>query len=124
MIRGENDSIISGTVPLVNERVRRCSSASQKVARRAPVSSAADSEMARSSASSSSVLGLVERGVPDRDGRLLGQELERGDLLAPKGMLGPVVDDQRAEDAILRGERGRRRGLEALPLDVSAAGGR
>ena len=70
------------------------------------------------------VLGLVERRVPDRDGRLLGQELERGDLLAPKGMLAPVVDDQRAEDAILRGERGRRRGLEALPLDVGAAGGR
>ena len=69
------------------------------------------------------MLGLVERRVPDRDGRLLGQELERGDLLASKGALGPVVDDQRAEDPILRGERGRRGGLEALALDVGAARG-
>ena len=58
MIRGENESAISGTVPLVNESVRRCSSASQKVTRRAPVSSAADSEMVRSRASSSSALEM------------------------------------------------------------------
>jgi len=45
MIVGEYDSIISGMVLLVNDRVRRCSSASQKVTRRAPVSSAAASEM-------------------------------------------------------------------------------
>ena len=67
------------------------------------------------------VLGLVERRVADGDGRLLGQELERGDLLAPERALGPVVHDQRPENAVLRGERRGHRGLEALALDVGAS---
>jgi hypothetical protein len=58
MIVGEYDSIISGTVLLVNESVRRCSSASQNVTSLAPVISAAESEMVRSSASSSSALEM------------------------------------------------------------------
>ncbi len=58
MIVGEYDAIISGTVLLVNERVRRCSSASQNVTSFAPVSSAAESEMVRKRVSSSSALEM------------------------------------------------------------------
>ena len=69
----------------------------------------------------SACLGLVERGVADRDGGLLGQELERRGLFAAEGTLGPVVHDQRAEDPVLHRERRRGGGLEALALDVDAA---
>jgi hypothetical protein len=130
MIVGEYDSIISGTVLLVNESVRRCSSASRVgngPQQRVELERARDATVhvrQRPDAGRLGVLGLVERGVADRDGGLLGQELERRGFVAAERALGPVMNDQRAEDPILHRERRRGGGLEAFALDFAAARGR
>ena len=66
----------------------------------------------------------VERGVVDRERRLLGEELERLDLLGAERALAPVVDDERAVDAALGHERRGGHGLVALARDRRAALGR
>src|SRR6185369_1098004 len=113
MIVGEYDAIISGTALLVGQPERDQLRAGQLGGRvgdgpqeGVELERARDATVhvgERADARGLGVLGLVERGVADRDGGLLGEELERGGLFAAEGALGPVVHDQRAEDPVLHG---------------------